>query len=68
MDKINWKLLSSNPNAIDLLEKNIDKINWLLFSLNPSIFHNDYEKLKKRCNIYKEELMKKTLHKKMPET
>ena len=27
-DKINWDELSSNPNAILMLEKNQDKINW----------------------------------------
>ena len=37
-DKINWEVLSRNPNAINLLEANQDKINWDEFSLNPSIF------------------------------
>ena len=27
-NKIHWKALSSNPNAIHLLEKNLDKIHW----------------------------------------
>ena len=27
-DKINWKILSSNSNAISLLENNLDKIDW----------------------------------------
>ena len=35
-DKINWQLLSGNPNAISLLEKNIDKVSsyWLSLNLN----------------------------------
>jgi len=45
-----------------LLEENVDKINWKNLSLNPSIFVLDYEALEKRCNIYKEELIKKALH------
>jgi len=62
MDKIDWQCLSSNPNAIHLLEKNSDKINWDGLSSNPSIFELDYKALEKRCNIYKEELIKKALH------
>ena len=34
INKISWDLLSSNPNAIDLLERNQDKINWDYLSLN----------------------------------
>jgi len=45
-----------------LLEKNKDNIDWNGLSRNPSIFELDYEALEKRCNIYKEELMKKALH------
>jgi hypothetical protein len=40
----------------------MDKINWKHISGNPSIFKLDYEELEKRCNIFKEELMKKALH------
>ena len=36
IDKINFVLLSLNPNAIDLLEKNQDKIDWLYLSGNPN--------------------------------
>ena len=35
-DKINWKLLSFNQNAIELLKENKDKINWNNLSLNPN--------------------------------
>ena len=61
-NKINWYWLALNPNAIHLLEKNLDKINWDRLSENPSIFELDYETLKERCNIYKEELMQIAMH------
>jgi hypothetical protein len=39
-DKINWNNLSANPNAIDLLKKQInidpDKLDWLKLSKNPN--------------------------------
>ena len=40
-DKIHWKYLSENPNAIHLLEANQDKIDWYYLSKNPSIFEDD---------------------------
>ena len=61
-DKINWKNLCSNPNAINLLKENPDKIDWNEISINPAIFELDYNALKKRCEIYKEELIQKALH------
>jgi hypothetical protein len=61
-DKINWKYLSSNPNAIHLLKANIDKINWYFLSGNPSIFEYDYDALKEKCSVYKEELIQKAFH------
>lgn len=36
-DKISWFDLSSNPNAIEIL--NMDKINWERLSLNPKAIH-----------------------------
>ncbi len=27
-DKLDWKYLSANENAISILEQNLDKINW----------------------------------------
>jgi hypothetical protein len=40
-NKLNWNLLSFNPYAISLLEKNIDKINWygLSGNSNPNAIH-----------------------------
>ena len=39
LDKVNWSQLSSNANAIHLLEKNIDKVNWYNLSSNPNAIH-----------------------------
>lgn len=61
-DKINWNNLSRNPSAMHLLEKNPDKINWFYFSGLPEIFELDYNFLRKRMNIIKEELIAKALH------
>ena len=46
INKINWDLLSKNPNAIELLKENQDKINWNILSLNP----NAIELLKENQN------------------
>ena len=37
--KIKWDYLSSNPNAIRILEKNLDKVNWHWLSQNPNAIH-----------------------------
>ena len=34
--KINWMSLSTNHNAIHLLERELHKIDWLLLSMNPN--------------------------------
>ena len=61
-DKINWDNLSLNINAMNILKNNQDKINWLHISSNPSIFNYDYEKIRKLCDVYKEELIQKVFH------
>jgi hypothetical protein len=38
-DKIDWCNLSSNSNAISLLENNIDKIDWIFLSCNENAIH-----------------------------
>jgi len=38
-DKIDWMVLSANPNAIHLIEKNMDKIDWTVLSGNPNAIH-----------------------------
>ena len=35
-DKLNWMMLSTNPNAVDLLENKKDKIDWWGLSSNPN--------------------------------
>ena len=62
LDKVDWDYLSSNPNAIDILKQNKDKINWYYLSLNPSIFEVNYEFLKQRIDVFREELMMKAWH------
>lgn len=47
-----------NPNAIDLLEKNIDKINWYFLSKNPSIFELDTNEMKIQIKDFYEDLQK----------
>jgi hypothetical protein len=54
--------LGWNLNLVDYLEDNIDLINWKYISINPEIFEIDYEKIKKRNNIFKEELIQKCFH------
>jgi hypothetical protein len=46
INKIDWKHLSKNPNAIELLKENKNKINWYCLSLNP----NAIELLKENKN------------------
>ena len=41
LDKLNWCLLSENPNVITILKSNIDKINWYRISSNPAIFEEE---------------------------
>ena len=36
IDKIDWNILSENPNAIPILEKHFDKICWCNFLKNPN--------------------------------
>ena len=64
INKLSWYNLSSNPNAIYLLEKNIDKINWTNLSGNPSIFTYDYEKMKNHnmINGFSSELSMTVFH------
>ena len=61
-DKIDWSQLSLNPTAIHLLEANPDKINWDCFSRNPAIFQYDYDAMRERCGVFKEDLIKDRFH------
>ena len=59
---IDWSTLSENPNALHLLTKYQYKIDWECIFYNVSIFELDYKLLFERCDVYKSELLKKTLH------
>jgi len=39
LDKLGWWYVSSNPNAISLLEQNPKKIDWYWLSGNPNAIH-----------------------------
>ena len=39
LDKVDWDSLSSNPNAITILQNNLDKVNWRQLSSNPTAIH-----------------------------
>jgi hypothetical protein len=68
LDKINWYKLCNNKNAIEILEECPEKIlcysfiDYKNFSINAPIFELDYDAIKKRCDIYKEELIETALH------
>ena len=61
-DKIDGTELACNANAIELLKEHPDKINWWILSHNPNIFTYDYEKMRKNCLLFKEDLMKERFH------
>ena len=63
-EKAIWCNMSSNLNALHLLERNREKINWHFLSMNPSIFKKEinYNFLKERMNIIREELIMKCMH------
>ena len=62
IDKLNCCRLSENPNAIHLLEQNTDKIVWCQLLINPFIFEYDYEAMRNRLGLFKEELVAKQFH------
>ena len=59
IDKIDWYCLSRNPNAIDLLEKELEdnpeskKIDWDHLSRNPNAIHILEKELKDNPNSNK---------------
>jgi hypothetical protein len=54
--------LSENPSALHLLKNQPKKINWRRFAKNPAIFVLDYDALKQRCAVFKEELIALAVH------
>jgi len=39
LDKVDWYMLSENPNAIHIFEKNMDKVDWNWLSQSPNAIH-----------------------------
>ena len=39
MDKVDWRGLSYNQNAIHILQQNLDKVDWYWLSRNPNAIH-----------------------------
>jgi hypothetical protein len=69
IDKISWKYLMKNPNAIKIYEKYPEKmwnylcmIDYKNLSVDMPIFELDYDAIKKRCSVYKYELLEIALH------
>jgi len=65
-DKINWYFFSQmdiNDNLfVDVIKNNMHKININDLLGSPLIFEIDYQVIRDRCNIYKEELIKIVCH------
>ena len=59
---INWITLSSNSNAIEILENNLDEIDENSIFRNSSIFTYDYKKIKENKKELNEEIIIKALH------
>ena len=47
--RVDWRLLSENPNAIHLLEQNLDKVDWYWLSYNPNAIHLLEQNVDKIC-------------------
>ena len=63
---MNWFLLSKNPNAIHILEKNLNKVYWSDLSENPNAIHLlaklNTEQTRLNCRSFAEELTKYVFH------
>ena len=60
--KLDWHILSSNENAMELLKANPEKIDWSCFSINPNIFKLDYKQIAINFEPLAEEIVAKALH------
>ena len=59
---IDWIGLSYNSNAGSIFEKNIVKINWSKLSNNKGVNELNYQCLKDRMDMIREDLMKAVYH------
>lgn len=55
-DKINWDILSGNPNSVDFLRENPDKIKWNMLSGNPNAIELLEERIKIEAELDEDEL------------
>ena len=62
LDKINWSILSTNPQSIEILKENQNKIDWYMLSTNPAIFTYDYEEMRNSNIVLKEEIISTSLN------
>jgi len=51
-NKLNWNMLSLNPNAVDLLEEHYDNIDWENLSQNPNAIKILKERIKYEQTLY----------------
>jgi hypothetical protein len=49
IDYLHWDILSRNPNAIYILEKNLEKIDWISLCKNPN--PNEENNMRQIANI-----------------
>ena len=66
LDKVEWLILSYNPNAIHILEKNISKVDWFGLSSNTNahllLCKLDYKKMKLNTKDFSRELAEHVFH------
>ena len=62
-EKVDKMFFCTNPNVLPLLEKQPEKLRWwIYFGWNLNIYEPDYENIRKRMNIFKEELLTVAFH------
>jgi hypothetical protein len=64
LDDLCWTWIRQCDTMIDLLQRNQNRIYWYWISCNPAIFEKkiDYQFLKQRMEIIRQELMIKCMH------
>ncbi|MFM7983091.1 MAG: hypothetical protein ACKPKO_27605, partial [Candidatus Fonsibacter sp.] len=67
LNKVDWKELSYNENALSIIEQNLDKVIWYCLSKNPNATHllinYKYNDIKKRLySTFGKELMETLYH------
>jgi len=63
---VNWYYLSSNPNAIPILEQHLDKLIWYKIYTNPNAIHLftklNLQQMRENCRPFAEELAAYVFH------